>query len=247
MANVIAADSSAAPRTNLGTWTILIVSVAMLTVMAISVPHLIGRDGWATGEKLLYLALIGYLGASALHVFSLVTRQSGLLRAAEALTRASLFLHTAAIVTRWVESGHAPLSSIYEMVLVFSWAVVVLHEVAEWKLELPFLGAITLPIATLAHHSLAGAAGGDQASGSRAAEHLAANSRYAGDAELRGLHDLFCPSFVVSHQGRGQRAHFPHLDFGTGGGDLRGDRHRPRWTVIWPSCSPPGMRRLRRR
>ena len=79
MANVIAADSSAAPRTNLGTWTILIVSVAMLTVTAISVPHLIGRDGWATGEKLLYLALIGYLGASALHVFSLVTRQSGLI------------------------------------------------------------------------------------------------------------------------------------------------------------------------
>jgi cytochrome c-type biogenesis protein CcsB len=36
------------------------------------------------------------------------------------------------------------------MVLVFSWAVVVLHEVAEWKLEIPFLGAITLPIATLA-------------------------------------------------------------------------------------------------
>lgn len=150
MANVIAADSSAAPRTNLGTWTILIVSVAMLTVTAISVPHLIGRDGWATGEKLLYLALIGYLGASALHVFSLVTRQSGLLRAAESLTRASLFLHTAAIVTRWVESGHAPLSSIYEMVLVFSWAVVVLHEVAEWWFELPFLGAMTIPIATLA-------------------------------------------------------------------------------------------------
>jgi ABC-type transport system involved in cytochrome c biogenesis permease subunit len=36
------------------------------------------------------------------------------------------------------------------MVLVFSWAVVVLQEVAEWKLEIPFLGAITLPIATLA-------------------------------------------------------------------------------------------------
>ena len=36
------------------------------------------------------------------------------------------------------------------MVLVFSWAVVVLHEVAEWWFELPFLGAMTIPIATLA-------------------------------------------------------------------------------------------------
>jgi cytochrome c-type biogenesis protein CcsB len=79
----------------------------------------------------------------------LAVRQSNLLSGAEALTRGSLLLHTGAIVTRWVTSGHAPLSSIYEMVLVFSWAVVVLHEVAQWKLKIPFLGAITLPIAAL--------------------------------------------------------------------------------------------------
>jgi cytochrome c-type biogenesis protein CcsB len=36
------------------------------------------------------------------------------------------------------------------MVLVFSWAVVAAHTVAEWKLKLTFLGAITLPIAALA-------------------------------------------------------------------------------------------------
>ena len=36
------------------------------------------------------------------------------------------------------------------MVLVFSWAVVALHVLAEWRLKLPFLGAITLPIAALA-------------------------------------------------------------------------------------------------
>ena len=109
------------------------VSVAVLVVMAVSVPHLIGRSGWATGEKFLYLALLGYLGASVLYVFSLAVRQSNLLAGAEALTRGSLLLHTGAIVARWV----------------FSWAVVVLHEVAEWKLEIHFLGAVTLPIATL--------------------------------------------------------------------------------------------------
>ncbi len=136
--------------TALGTWILLTVSVAVLTVMAVSVPHLIGSSGWATGEKLLYLALLGYLGASVLYVFSLAVRQPNLVAGAEALTRGSLLLHSAAIVARWVTSGHAPLTSIYEMVLVFSWAVVVLHEVAEWKLEIPFLGAITLPIATLA-------------------------------------------------------------------------------------------------
>jgi cytochrome c-type biogenesis protein CcsB len=33
---------------------------------------------------------------------------------------------------------------------MFSWAVVALHALAEWRLKLPFLGAITLPIAALA-------------------------------------------------------------------------------------------------
>ena len=136
--------------TSVGTWILLSVGVAVLAVMAVSVPHLIGRSGWSTGNKFLYLALLGYLGASVLHVSSLAVRQSNLLAGAEALTRGSLLLHTAAIATRWVTSGHPPLSNIYEMVLIFSWAVVVLHEIAEWKLEIPFLGAITLPIATLA-------------------------------------------------------------------------------------------------
>jgi ABC-type transport system involved in cytochrome c biogenesis permease subunit len=133
-----------------GGWILLSVSVAVLVVIAVSVPHLIGRAGWAGGEKFLYLALVGYLGATALHIASLAVRQSSLQAGAEALTRGSLLLHTLAIAARWIASGHAPLSGIYEMVLVFSWAVVVLHEVAEWKLDIPFLGAITLPVATLA-------------------------------------------------------------------------------------------------
>jgi len=150
MAKVLTTHVDHHRASSVGTWILLTVSVAVLVVMAISVPHLIGRSGWATGEKFLYLALLGYLGASVLYVFSLAVRESNLLAGAEALARGGLLLHTGAIVTRWVTSGHAPLSSIYEMVLVFSWAVVVMHEVAEWKLEIPFLGAITLPIATLA-------------------------------------------------------------------------------------------------
>jgi ABC-type transport system involved in cytochrome c biogenesis permease subunit len=150
MAKVLSTHVNEHRTSSLGSWILLSVGVAVLVVMAVSVPHLIGRSGWATGEKFLYVALVGYLGASVLYVFSLVVRQSNLVAGAEALTRGSLLLHTGAIVTRWITSGHPPLSNIYEMVLVFSWAVVVLQEVAEWKLEIPFLGAITVPIATLA-------------------------------------------------------------------------------------------------
>jgi ABC-type transport system involved in cytochrome c biogenesis permease subunit len=130
-------------------WILLAVGVAVVTAMAISLPHLIDPAGWVTGEKFLYLALIAYLGASPLYVFSIALRQARLGAGAIALARGGFLLHTSAIVIRWASSGHAPLSSIYEMVLMFSWAVVALHEIAEWKFKLPFLGAITLPIAAL--------------------------------------------------------------------------------------------------
>jgi cytochrome c-type biogenesis protein CcsB len=135
---------------NAASWILLVVSVTVLTVMAISVPHLVGREGWMTGEKFLYLALIAYLGAGILYGLAAALRHTQLLAGAVALTRGGFLLHTMAIAVRWASSGHPPLSSIYEMVLVFSWGVVALHEVAEWKFELPFLGGITVPIAALA-------------------------------------------------------------------------------------------------
>ncbi len=135
-------------------WILLVVSVACLTVLGISVPHLITPGGWFSGtnagEKFLYVALITYLGASVLYGFSVAMKQGELASSAALLARAGLLIHSLAIVARWTSSGHAPLSDIYEMVLVFSWAVVALQTVAEWKFKLPFLGVITLPIAALA-------------------------------------------------------------------------------------------------
>jgi ABC-type transport system involved in cytochrome c biogenesis permease subunit len=135
-------------------WILLVVAVASFTILAISVPHLISDQGWFVGanagEKFLFVALIAYLGASVLYGSSVALRQAELLQGAVLLSRGGLLLQTMAIVARWASSGHPPLSDIYEMVLVFSWAVVALHVLAEWKLKLPFLGVITLPIATLA-------------------------------------------------------------------------------------------------
>ena len=135
-------------------WILMVVAVTSVTVLAISVPHLIGAEGWLAGtqagEKFLFVALVAYLGSSVLYGSSVALRHPGLLQGAMWYARGGLLLHTLAIAARWASSGHPPLSDIYEMVLVFSWAVVVLHLVAEWRLKLPFLGAITLPIAALA-------------------------------------------------------------------------------------------------
>src|SRR5579872_2124933 len=112
-------------------WFLLVVSVASLAILAISVPHLITPGGWFSGahagEKFLYVALIAYLGASILYGSSVAFRQAQLLAGAVTLMRGGLVLQTMAIAARWYSAGHAPLSDIYEMVLVFSWAVVGLH------------------------------------------------------------------------------------------------------------------------
>jgi len=135
-------------------WILLAVSVASFAVLAISIPHLIGNEGWflgsTAGEKFLYVALIAYLGASVLYGSSVALRQSELWDGAALLARSGLVMQTMAIMIRWSSSGHAPLSDIYEMVMVFSWAVVAANAFAEWRLKLTFLGAITLPIGALA-------------------------------------------------------------------------------------------------
>jgi cytochrome c-type biogenesis protein CcsB len=103
-----------------------------------------------TGEKFLYISLIAYLGASALYVASLAVREAGLVAGAVALTRGGFLVHTTAVVVRWASGGHAPFANMFEMVLMFSWGVVALELLAEWRLELKYFGAVTLPVAALA-------------------------------------------------------------------------------------------------
>jgi len=129
---------------------VLAIFVAVGTVLAVSVPRLIGSSGWMSGEKFLFVSLVAYLGASALYVASLAVRHPGLVSGGVALTRGGFLVHTTAIVVRWASSGHAPFSNMFEMVLMFSWGVVAMQLLAEWKFELKDFGAVTIPIAVLA-------------------------------------------------------------------------------------------------
>jgi cytochrome c-type biogenesis protein CcsB len=149
MAKVLTTPATARPSSPVN-WILLAVGVAVFTVFAVSVPRLVQPAGWASGDKFLYLALIGYLGASVLYGLAVALHEDALQAGGVALMRGAFLLHTTAVIARWVTAGHAPLSSIYEMVLMFSWAVAAFQLVAEWKLKIKFLGAITLPVAALA-------------------------------------------------------------------------------------------------
>jgi cytochrome c-type biogenesis protein CcsB len=54
---------------------------------------------------------------------------------------------TALLLSRWLTSGHFPLSNLYESLLFLSWSFTAFHLVLQRNSNLPFLGLITTPMA----------------------------------------------------------------------------------------------------
>jgi cytochrome c-type biogenesis protein CcsB len=63
--------------------------------------------------------------------------------------------HTFGILYRWIESyrlgiGHAPFSNLYESLIFFSWTVIVLYAIVEWRTKNKSSGAFIMPLSFLA-------------------------------------------------------------------------------------------------
>jgi cytochrome c-type biogenesis protein CcsB len=61
---------------------------------------------------------------------------------------------TVAIILRWKESytmgvGHAPLSNLYESVVFFSWTIILIYGIIEFKYKYRIIGAFVVPFALL--------------------------------------------------------------------------------------------------
>jgi cytochrome c-type biogenesis protein CcsB len=66
-----------------------------------------------------------------------------------------LAAQTVALILRWVESyqmgiGHAPLSNFYESLIFFSWTIIFLYLVFEWRIKNKSLGTFVVPVAFIA-------------------------------------------------------------------------------------------------
>jgi len=76
-------------------------------------------------------------------------------RLATMTTVAGLMAHTSGLIMRWIESyqmgiGHAPLSNFYESLIFFSWTIVILYLVFEWRIKHRGLGVFVVPLAFIA-------------------------------------------------------------------------------------------------
>jgi len=72
-----------------------------------------------------------------------------------ALLTVGLFLHSVGLVFRWVEThqtgyGYVPLSNMYESLIFFSWTIVFVYLILEFKYQHKIIGVFVTPFAFLA-------------------------------------------------------------------------------------------------
>jgi ABC-type transport system involved in cytochrome c biogenesis permease subunit len=102
-----------------------------------------------TEDNLLFVALTFYAAATVLYVGFAVTGTERFVKVAWIAIWAGFLANTGAAAHRWYISGHAPFSSVYEMLLVFVWSVAVLTLFVQRQYGVKVLGTITMPVAAL--------------------------------------------------------------------------------------------------
>lgn len=104
-----------------------------------------------------------YFASFLLYLLMMVMGKAVLGRLATFVTGVGLAGHTFAMILRWMESyrfgiGHAPLSNLYESLIFFAWAIILLYLLIEWRTKNRSVGAFATPLAFLimAYASFAG-------------------------------------------------------------------------------------------
>lgn len=95
-----------------------------------------------------------YFGAFMLYLLMMVMGREIFGRLGTLFTSLGLLGHTVAIILRWTESyrlgiGHAPLSNLYESLIFFAWALILLYLLIEWRTKSRSIGAFATPLAFL--------------------------------------------------------------------------------------------------
>src|SRR5271167_1145113 len=126
---------------------IVMVGLAIAFLLLMAFLNVIKSGNLLSETNLLFATLIFYSGAGALYQGFGVTGTELYVKFASLATWLGLIANTAAVAHRWYEAGHAPFSSVYEMLLSFVWTLAVLTLVAEKKFGVKVIGTVTMPVA----------------------------------------------------------------------------------------------------
>jgi cytochrome c-type biogenesis protein CcsB len=93
------------------------------------------------------ITLLVYFGATVLYLVDVIGRKEGIARIGRSLLLAGFALHSATIVTRYVEAGYTPVTNLYESVSFFAWTLVGIFFLFDLRYRLSVLGAFVCPLA----------------------------------------------------------------------------------------------------
>jgi len=107
-----------------------------------------------TSSLLFNITTFAYLISMLAFFAFLASRAKGLGVAAMSVAYGGLLAQTVAIALRWKESydmgvGHAPMSNLYESVVFFSWTIVLIYALLDFKYKYRVIGAFVMPFALL--------------------------------------------------------------------------------------------------
>ncbi|MDY0189745.1 MAG: c-type cytochrome biogenesis protein CcsB [Desulfuromonas sp.] len=107
--------------------------------------------------QLFNFVTIGYFAAMILFIGFLATRSILVAKLASYCAYIGFAVQTYAIGLRWYETyqipgseGYAPMSNLYESVVFFSWTILLIYILIDWKYKQRSVGAFVLPFAFLA-------------------------------------------------------------------------------------------------
>ena len=96
-----------------------------------------------------------YFVSFVLYLLRWITATESCGRAASCFTWVGFTAQTIALLLRWETSydlgiGHVPLANLYESLIFFSWAIILIYLIIEWRTKSKIFGVVVVPIAFLA-------------------------------------------------------------------------------------------------
>ncbi len=106
-------------------------------------------------SMLFTLATLAYLAAMVFYISFLSFKKDIIGKTATIVTLGGFVIQTFALFLRWRESyqmdiGRVPLTNLYESLVFFSWSIVLIYLIVEYKYKTRAFGAFVLPVAFLA-------------------------------------------------------------------------------------------------
>jgi cytochrome c-type biogenesis protein CcsB len=89
------------------------------------------------------IALLAFIIASIAYIMKEVWKPEILRKASLAIFLVGFLLNTVLVVNRWIESGHAPFSNLYESLIFYAWSVGFVYLILEYLYSLRIVGALS--------------------------------------------------------------------------------------------------------